>query len=139
VITPNLHEAEALLGGKIRGEAALEAAALRLSGQFGTAVLMKGGHLEGRDCLDLLATDGELYHFREARIPVTGSHGTGCTLSAAITAALACEESLPQAVKTAKTYLGQTLRESYQFESPDGGCIHALNQGTRLPITFEPG
>ena len=132
LITPNLHESEVLLGKKIADETALEAAALELSLQFGTAVLLKGGHLDGPDCLDLLATDGEVYQFRAARIPVLGSHGTGCTLSAAITAALACEESLPQAVKTAKNYLGQALRDSYQFESPEGGVIHSLNQGTRI-------
>jgi len=132
LITPNLHEAEALLGDKIPDEAALQAAALELSRQYGTAVLLKGGHLDGPDCLDLLAIDGEVYHFRAARIPVTGSHGTGCTLSAAITAALAREESLTQAVKIAKNYLGQALRDSYQFGSPRGGTIHSLNQGTRI-------
>ena len=132
LVTPNLHEAETLLGKKIPDESAFEAAAVELSLQFGTAVLLKGGHLDGSDCLDLLVSDGEIYHFRAARIRVPGSHGTGCTLSAAITAALACEEILPQAVKTAKNYLGQALRDSYQFKSPMGGIIHALNQGTRI-------
>ncbi len=135
LITPNLHEAEALLGNKIPDETALKAAALELSRQYGTAVLLKGGHLDGPACLDLLAIGGKVYHFRAARIPVSGSHGTGCTLSAAITAALAYGESLPQAVQTAKNYLGQALRDSYQFESPEGGRIHALNQGTRI---FQP-
>jgi hydroxymethylpyrimidine/phosphomethylpyrimidine kinase len=127
VITPNLPEAEALLGEKITD---LESAALRLSGRYGTAVLLKGGHLEGADCVDLLADQGEIHRFSEARIPVAAAHGTGCTLSAAITAALARSEDLPQAVETAKSYLGETLRHSYQFASPCGGSIHALNQGT---------
>ncbi|NJM37504.1 MAG: bifunctional hydroxymethylpyrimidine kinase/phosphomethylpyrimidine kinase [Akkermansiaceae bacterium] len=130
VITPNLPEAEALLGERIPDAGALESAARRLAGEFCTAVLLKGGHLEGADCLDLLADEGEVYRFSAARIAVAGSHGTGCTLSAAITAALSQGESLPKAVETAKIYLGETLRQSYLFQSPSGGVIHALNQGT---------
>lgn len=130
VITPNLPEAGTLLGEKITEEAALESAARRLSSRFGTAVLLKGGHLEGNDCIDLLADRDEVYRFSEARIPVAAAHGTGCTLSAAITAALARREDLPWAVEMAKSYLGETLRHSYDFASPSGGLIHALNQGT---------
>jgi hydroxymethylpyrimidine/phosphomethylpyrimidine kinase len=133
VITPNLPEAETLLGEAIPDEAALESAARRLSKRFGTAVLLKGGHLPSPECLDLLAVGGEIYRFTEARIPVAGSHGTGCTLSAAITAALATGEPLAWAVETAKNYLGETLRTSYGFRSPAGGSVHALNQGTVPP------
>jgi hydroxymethylpyrimidine/phosphomethylpyrimidine kinase len=132
MVTPNLPEAEALLGEKIRDEAALESAARRLSRRLGTAVLLKGGHLQGSICIDLLVEQGEVFRFTEERIPVAGSHGTGCTLSAAITAALARQESLPWAVEVAKKYLGKTLRHSYEFASPAGGSIHALNQGPTL-------
>ena len=130
VITPNLPEAEVLLGECIPDEAAMESAAHRLSEIFGTAVLLKGGHLPTPNCTDLLVENGQLYRFTEPRIAVEGSHGTGCSLSAAITAALAQGESLPSAVETAKHYLGKILRQSYAFASPDGGTIHALNQGT---------
>lgn len=130
VITPNIPEAEALLGERIPDEAALESAARKLSARFGTAVLLKGGHLPGPDCLDLLFDQGEVFRFVQERIPVAGSHGTGCTLSAAITAALARGEALPWSVELAKQYLGETLLQSYQFESPAGGTLHALNQGT---------
>jgi len=130
VITPNLPEAEALLGERIPDESAMESAARRLSRQFGTAVLLKGGHLTGPECLDLLVDQGELFRFTAPRIPVVGSHGSGCTLSAAITAALALGESLAWAVELAKNYLGTTLSQSYDFQSPTGGTIHALNQGT---------
>jgi hydroxymethylpyrimidine/phosphomethylpyrimidine kinase len=132
VITPNLPEAEVLLGEKIRDEAALEPAALRLARMFGTAVLLKGGHLDGPDCIDLLVDDGEVFRFAAGRIPTAGSHGTGCTLSAAITAALACGEGLAWAVEQAKNYLGMALRQSYEFASPGGGTVHALNQSTLL-------
>ncbi|MES2439465.1 MAG: bifunctional hydroxymethylpyrimidine kinase/phosphomethylpyrimidine kinase [Verrucomicrobiota bacterium] len=130
VITPNLPEAEALLGEPIPDEAALESAARRLSEKFGTAILLKGGHLDGPQCLDLLVDQGVIHRFTAARIPVSGSHGTGCTLSAAIAAALACGERLPSSVEIAKAYLGETLGRSYQFTSASGEAIHALNQGT---------
>jgi hydroxymethylpyrimidine/phosphomethylpyrimidine kinase len=130
VITPNLPEAEVLLGEKIPDESALESAAHRLSARFGTAVLLKGGHLATNDCLDVLAENGGLLRFRDERIPVAGSHGTGCTLSAAITAALAHGETLPWAVETGKKFLGNCLRHSYQFVGPDGKTVHALDQGT---------
>jgi len=130
LITPNLPEAAALLGDSIPDESAMESAARRLSQQFGTAVLLKGGHLDGPDCVDLLVDQGEVHRFSSPRIPVSGSHGTGCTLSAGITAALSHGQPLPRAVETAKRYLGETLRRSYDFQSPLKGAIHALNQGT---------
>jgi hydroxymethylpyrimidine/phosphomethylpyrimidine kinase len=130
VITPNLPEAEALLGERISDESALEPAARRLAEIFGCAVLLKGGHLDGPQCVDLLADQGEVHRFTAARIPVAGSHGTGCTLSAAITAALAHGESLVRAVDLSKNFLGETLLQSYHFQSPGGHIVHALNQGT---------
>jgi hydroxymethylpyrimidine/phosphomethylpyrimidine kinase len=132
LITPNLPEAEVLLGEQIPGEAALESAARRLAERFGTAVLLKGGHLEGDECVDLLCDGGEIHRFTAARIPLPGSHGTGCTLSAAITAALAMGHSLAAAVALAKAYLGGTLQYSYQFSAAGKIPLHALNQGTSL-------
>lgn len=130
VITPNLPEAEVLLGRRISDEAALERAAWELAERFGTAVLLKGGHLEGADCVDVLVDGGELKRFTARRIAVAGSHGTGCTLSAAVAALLARGEPLAGAVEGAKEYLGATLRESYEFRSAAGIVVHALNQGT---------
>lgn len=132
VITPNLPEAEVLLGRQIPDENALRLAARDLAEFLGTAVLLKGGHLPGETCLDLLADHGEVFQFSDARVPVAASHGTGCTFSAAITAALARGEELAWSVEMAKNFLGRTLRHSYCFVSPDGSCIHALNQGTTL-------
>lgn len=130
VITPNLPEAEALAGTTIGDLSTLEAVAHDLARRFGTAVLLKGGHLEGPDCIDLLVDGGQSHRFHETRIPVTGSHGTGCTLSAAITALLALGHALPDAVGLAKAYLGETLRHSYTLTPPSGTPVHALNQGT---------
>jgi len=132
LITPNLPEAEVLLGESIPDEAALDSAARRLSARFGTAVLLKGGHLKGDECVDLLCDAGEIHRFSAARIPLPGSHGTGCTLSAATTAALALGHSLSTAVAMAKAYLGETLQQSYQFPPIGKIPVHALNQGTSL-------
>ncbi len=133
LITPNLPEAVALTGASIHNEAELESAALDLSARHGTAVLLKGGHLHGPDCLDLLVDGGRVYRFSAPRIPVAAAHGTGCTLSAAISAALAATPDLPAAVAAAKHYLGETLRHAYEFASPSGIRVHALNQATCLP------
>lgn len=132
VITPNLPEAEVLLGGRISSEGEMETAALELAGIYGTAVLLKGGHLDGQDCVDLLANAGEIYRFSTRRIAVAGSHGTGCTLSAAIAAQLARNIPLQKAVEISKAYLGQTLEDSYEFRPTSGETVHALNQGTTL-------
>ena len=129
VITPNLPEAEILLGAAIPDEDALEAAARELSRMFGTAVLLKGGHLAGPQCIDLLVDEGQVHRYTAERIHVASSHGTGCTLSAAITAALSRGNTLQQAVGMAKDYLGKTLLHSYQFRS-GSVSVAALNQGT---------
>jgi hydroxymethylpyrimidine/phosphomethylpyrimidine kinase len=133
LITPNLPEAEALLGEAIPDEAALEPAARRLAEKFGTAVLLKGGHLDGPECTDLLVAGNEVRRFSAPRIPVAGSHGTGCTLSAAITAALALGHPLAAAVGISKDYLGLTLKHSYTLVPASGEAVHALNQGTSFP------
>jgi hydroxymethylpyrimidine/phosphomethylpyrimidine kinase len=126
LITPNLPEAEVLLGEKIPNAAALEPAARKLAALYNINILLKGGHLDSPDCLDLLfETNGSVHRFTTPRLNVGGSHGTGCTLSAAIAARLALGDSLPIAVAAAKDYLTETLRSSYQI-----GDIHALNQGT---------
>lgn len=129
VMTPNLPEAEALLGRRIADAGDLEAAARELAARFGTAVLLKGGHLEGPVCTDLLVDGGVCHVFESPRIAVAGSHGTGCTLSAAVAARLAHGDSLPEAVGRAKSYLGRVLETSYGWVG-GRGPVHALNQGT---------
>jgi hydroxymethylpyrimidine/phosphomethylpyrimidine kinase len=135
VITPNLPEAETLLGEKIPDAASVEPAARKLATLYRTNILLKGGHLDSPDCLDLLIENGKVHRFITARLDVSGSHGTGCTLSAAIAARLALGDDLPAAVAAAKDYLTETLRSSYQFSSyqfssASSETVHALNQGT---------
>ena len=128
LITPNLDEAEVLIGRPVRDEAAIEVAAQELASTFNTAVLLKGGHLDAPECADLLCENGNLRWFRNPRIDTPASHGTGCTLSAAIAARLAHGDNLPTAIARAKCYLNQALTHALTL-----GKIAHLNQGN----TFE--
>lgn len=130
IITPNLPEASTLLGESIVTPSEMEAAAMILSGTFGCSVLLKGGHLDLPECTDLLWENGNIHRFTSPRLDVQASHGTGCTLAAAVASGLALGKSLPEAVALAKDYLNQTLATSYSFQSPNGEALHALNQGT---------
>lgn len=131
VITPNIPEAEALLDHAILGLDEMEFAARKLSQTYGCSVLLKGGHLGGPECTDLLFDAEILHRYSSPRLDVAASHGTGCTLAAAVAAGLAWGENLPESVRIAKAYLNETLATSYSYQSPDGQALHALNQGTQ--------
>eukprot|EP00903_Cladosiphon_okamuranus_P003808 g3806.t1 len=133
LITPNLPEAEVLLGRKITSEAGMHEAAAELSSTYRCATLLKGGHLGQAVCTDILFAGGTPETFSSPRLDVAASHGTGCTFAAAIAANLALGQNLPSAVSTAKTYLNRTLSESYTFHNGTVTPIHALNQGTNFP------
>jgi len=106
VITPNLDEAELLLGHKIAGIAALEPAARELLALGAQAVLLKGGHLQGDEVVDLLLQPGhEPLRLASPRIASKNVHGTGCTLSSAIAAHLALGHHLEEAVRLARAYI----------------------------------
>ena len=111
LITPNLAEAAALLGvGEATSIAAMEEQAFALLGFGCRAVLVKGGHGTGNEAVDVLVTaGGEVTHLVAPRIATRNTHGTGCTLSAAIAALLATGAVLPDAVRRAKTFLSAAL------------------------------
>ena len=125
LITPNLDEARVLTGAPLLDLAEMEAAARELAERFRTAVLLKGGHLPGSECVDVLATSGEVHHFRAPRLDTPASHGTGCTLSAALAAGIARGLDLPTAVREAKAFLNNALASAFAL-----GPHHHLNQGT---------
>jgi hydroxymethylpyrimidine/phosphomethylpyrimidine kinase len=106
VITPNLDEAELLLGHKIGGIAALEPAARELLALGTQNVLLKGGHLKGDEVVDLLLLPGQdPVRLASPRIASRNVHGTGCTLSSAIAAHLATGHHLEEAVRLARAYI----------------------------------
>jgi len=106
LLTPNLDEAAVLLGESVITDA--EQAAMALQTQFGCAVLLKGGHADADCLMDVLCEpDGSIHVFRHPRQPWSAQlrHGTGCRLASAITANLAHQQPLKQAVQHAIDYL----------------------------------
>ncbi|MGK0186904.1 MAG: hydroxymethylpyrimidine/phosphomethylpyrimidine kinase [Verrucomicrobiales bacterium] len=128
VLTPNMGEAAVLLGADVRTVDDLEPAARALSKKFGTAVLVKGGHLNGklaRDCL--VMTDGTMHCFDAEFVADRDTHGTGCTLSSAIAALLAKGQALEPAVADAKRYVHQAINHIMRWEPEGRERIDALN------------
>jgi hydroxymethylpyrimidine/phosphomethylpyrimidine kinase len=113
LVTPNLHEAAALAGAPVESEADMDAAARRIHALGPRAVLVKGGHLKD-SATDLLWDGRTLTRFAGVRLDSTNTHGTGCTLSAAIAAGLARGRELPAAVAEAKAYVTAAMREGFQ-------------------------
>ncbi len=106
VITPNLSEAAALLGtSAARDEADMRAQAQKLLTLGAGAVLIKGGHGDGPESVDLLVDADHCLRLAAPRVTTKNSHGTGCTFSSAIAAGLAKGLSLDDAARTAKTYV----------------------------------
>lgn len=123
VITPNIPEAEALTGRKIRNREDMEAAALYLGIRGIRAVLLKGGHSVS-DADDLLYANGRLTWFPGRRIPNPNTHGTGCTLSSAIASALAKGIDVEEAVKEAKEYISGALEAGLDLGKGSGPLDH---------------
>ena len=116
IITPNLPEAARLLGMTVaatRDDMVEQAQALLALGA--QAVLLKGGHLDTDDSPDCLVFDGGVHWFESPRVHTTHTHGTGCTLSAALAAQLAHGASLPDAVHAAKTYVTGAIAAAQQL------------------------
>jgi len=116
LVTPNLDEAEILAEQKIRSPEQMRQVAQKIHSRYGCAVLLKGGHLKNsREALDIFF-DGETELLLTAPF-VRGfsTHGTGCTYSAAICAALALGHNLPAAVEIGKNFITQAIAGSYKI------------------------
>jgi hydroxymethylpyrimidine kinase/phosphomethylpyrimidine kinase len=109
LLTPNLHEAQALTGIEVSNLSDMKRAAeqLRIAGVQN--VLVKGGHLKGA-ATDLLLAGEEFHEFPSERIDTPHTHGTGCTYSAAIVAGLAKGDALVEAVRKAKDFITRAIR-----------------------------
>ncbi len=110
IITPNLPEAADLLAVEmLRSRSEMANAAARLQALGPANVLLKGGHLESDESPDLFLHGGEVHWLESPRTATRNTHGTGCTLSAAICAGLARRHPLPQAVAEAKAYIAGAI------------------------------
>ena len=125
VVTPNLPEAESLSGIPVASRPDMEEAARRIHRLGPRYVLVKGGHLKG-DAIDLLWNGKVFTAFRAPRIDSGNTHGTGCTLSAAIAAGLARGQAIGDAIRDAKAYVTRAIREGFAAGRGVGQLRHFI-------------
>lgn len=125
VVTPNLPEAEVLIGREIKTIDDMYAAVAPLRALGAEAVLLKGGHLEGHRLVDMLITADNVVAFEDTRIETTSTHGTGCTLASSIAAGLAQKLSLHEAVARARAYVREALRTAPGLGAGHGPLNHS--------------
>ncbi len=124
VVTPNLPEAEVLAGHPIGSDDDVRRAAEEIVGLGAGAVVVKGGHREGAEAVDVLYDGSAIREYSPPRIDTTSTHGTGCTFASAIAACLARGEPLAEAVGRAKEYLTEALRRAYPIGRGHGPVHH---------------
>ncbi|MEY3479433.1 MAG: bifunctional hydroxymethylpyrimidine kinase/phosphomethylpyrimidine kinase [Verrucomicrobiota bacterium] len=115
VVTPNLDEAAVLLGRKLTTRRAMDLAARELHAAFGAAVVLKGGHLRGRTAVDVLCDRKGIREFALPYLRGRETHGSGCTLSAAIAAGLARGRTLGASVGAAKEFLHRGIARQFSW------------------------
>lgn len=124
LVTPNLHEAEVLLGRAVQSPAQMARAARDLVDAGAGAVLVKGGHLEGKVVIDILWDGRNERRWSRPRLASRNTHGTGCTLSAAVAAGLARGWPLGQAVDRALAYLAEAIATAPELGQGHGPVNH---------------
>jgi hydroxymethylpyrimidine/phosphomethylpyrimidine kinase len=124
VVTPNIPEAEILAGFSIKKEEDMRRAAGLIAGRGAKNVLIKGGHRMEDGAGDLLLAGGTYILLRADRIDTKHTHGTGCTLSAAIACRLALGDTVEEAARAAKKYITQAIADSYNLGKGTGPVGH---------------
>ena len=127
LLTPNLEEAGKLIDEPIRDLETMRKAGKQLQQKYQVSILLKGGHLAGDDAIDLLFAGDRISEFSAPFVRGVVTHGTGCTYSAAITAALASGLSLEAAVRRAKEFVTASIAKRLRWKSKSGENIDALN------------
>lgn len=127
LLTPNLPEAEAICGFPIRNGQEMEQAARKILSLGAKAVLVKGGHLEGDRADDYLFNGAEGVWLPGQRIPTRHTHGTGCTLSSALTANLAKGRELRAAVEAGKAYVTRAIEYGIPLGKGCGPTHHFVD------------
>ncbi len=111
LITPNIPEAETILGREIKNNMDCVKAAQKLSRDLQKSVLLKGGHLEANSN-DILFSEGKIINYRGDRIDTKNTHGSGCVLSTAIACGLANGQPLNQAIKSGKEFITNAIKSA---------------------------
>ncbi|HYL22058.1 MAG TPA: bifunctional hydroxymethylpyrimidine kinase/phosphomethylpyrimidine kinase [Gemmatimonadales bacterium] len=133
LVTPNLDEAEVLTGDQVRTVDAMERAARVLVGLGARAALVKGGHLASDEVADVLLANGIVRRFARPRLETTSTHGTGCTLSAAIAAGLALDRPLERAVEDALDFVYRAMAAAPDLGAGHGPLNHFVPAPPRPP------
>ena len=115
LVTPNLPETKRLAEMNVDSDIDIVRAAQRLRARGARAVLVKGGHAQSQSARDILVTEDGTEIFESPRISVSRTHGTGCTLSAAIACGLASGESLPDAIRHARYFVSKAIESALKF------------------------
>lgn len=123
LLTPNIPEAEAITGMKLYSEESIKDCAKAIYDMGAENVLIKGGHLND-DPVDLLYDGKNFYTFKGKRINTKNTHGTGCTLSSAITANLAKGCTTEDAVAKAKDYVTNAIKHAFNIGKGHGPTNH---------------
>lgn len=129
VVTPNLPEAETFAAG-IYTDSEVEKLGEKLMQEYQlNAMLLKGGHLSGNECVDRLYFKNNVYKFSHKRIYTVNTHGTGCSLSSAIASNLALEFDVASAVEKASNWIAEAIEagSQYKFGHGHGPINHMYN------------
>ncbi|HEY2825862.1 MAG TPA: bifunctional hydroxymethylpyrimidine kinase/phosphomethylpyrimidine kinase [Gemmatimonadales bacterium] len=127
MVTPNLSEAAALTGHSVDDPASMVRAGHALRQMGAGAALIKGGHLRAERLVDVLVTAAGVQQFEHARIETTSTHGTGCTLSAAIVAGLALGRALELAVADAVEFVQRAIHAAPGLGTGHGPLQHRVD------------
>lgn len=125
LITPNIPEAEALLGHAVTD---MKAAAQELGKFKSKAVLLKGGHMAGDTITDVLWDGSQIHEWQSPRIQSTHTHGTGCTLASAITVSLGQGMELKESISRARDYVMGAIKHAPGYGHGHGPLNHIWNQ-----------
>jgi hydroxymethylpyrimidine/phosphomethylpyrimidine kinase len=124
VVTPNIPEAEVLAGMRIDSQEAAREAARRIKELGPAAVVVKGGHGQGDEIVDILLEGATFHEYRTPRVQTRNTHGTGCTFASAVAAGLALGFELPDAVARAQAYVAGALRAGLSIGHGHGPLDH---------------
>lgn len=133
LVTPNLDEAKILVEEDIRSPADMERAGRALVKLGARAALVKGGHLAGDQVVDVLVVGTEARRFTHPKLDTTSTHGTGCTLSAAVAAGLAHGRPLPRAVEDALDFVHRAMAAAPGLGKGHGPLNHFVPGPPRPP------
>jgi hydroxymethylpyrimidine/phosphomethylpyrimidine kinase len=133
LVTPNLDEAQILAEEAVRTPEQMERAGRALIRQGAQVVLVKGGHLEGDTVVDVLVSARGVHRFTHPRIDTNATHGTGCTLSAAIAAGLALDRPLARAVEDGLDFVARAIAAAPGLGAGRGPLNHFVPAPPRPP------